>query len=547
MTMLLLNTTIKISTIVAAALAATMLLRRQSAAVRHFVLAVALACAAATPILRVVVPAWQPASSLQVIDRPLAVFDDSSSPVAATAGRASSAASVDRATVMRAVNFIWITGVALALAVLGIGLARLRWIASHARRVESGPWVVAAAVIARAYGLRRPPLVLHTRRASVLGTWGVTHAKVLLPTDALDWPADRIRIVLAHELAHVRRGDWIVQLAVEVVCAAYWFNPLVWLAARRLRLESEQACDDAVLTMGVEGSTYASELVDLARAFQADRQAFVPATPIARPSSLERRVRAMLNVKLNRDPITRTASVAAAIVLAAVTVLVAGFGVSAQGQFATVAGSIVDQNNRAIDGVRLVLSNAAAQTKNEVKSDASGHYEFVGVPGGTYELMFEFPGMASLKREGLTLTAGQTAQVNAMMKIGSLEETIIVTSAPDDRPLVRGYQGARPAEKPDACAQSTAGGCVRPPLKIKDVRPVYPPGSSGGQVELKALIDQNGSVASLDVVGNGTNGSADPLLADAASAAVRQWEFTSTHLDGQPIEVNMRVHVTFRK
>jgi beta-lactamase regulating signal transducer with metallopeptidase domain len=109
----------------------------------------------------------------------------------------------------------------------------------------------------------------------------------------------------------------------------------VWLAARRLRLESEQACDDVVLKTGVDGSEYASELVDLARAFKADRQRFVPAAAIARPSSLERRVRAMLNVKLNRDPITRPASVAAALVLAVVTVLVAGFGVSAQSQFAT--------------------------------------------------------------------------------------------------------------------------------------------------------------------------------------------------------------------
>jgi len=546
MTLLLLNTTIKISVIVSAALAATLLLRRQSAAVRHFVLAAALACAAATPIVRVVAPAWQPASSLQVIDRPLAVFDDSASPAAASAARESSAGSIDRATVMRAVSIIWVTGMALSLAVLGIGLARLRWIASHARQVESGPWVVAAAVIARAYGLRRTPLVLHTTHASVLGTWGVTHAKVLLPADAVDWPADRIRIVLAHELAHVRRGDWIVQLAVEVVCAAYWFNPLVWLAARRLRLESEQACDDAVLTMGVEGSAYASELVDLARVFQAARQAFVPATPIARPSSLERRVRAMLNVKLNRDPITRTASIAAAVVLAAVTVFVAGFGVSAQGQFATVAGTVVDQNSRPINGVRLVLSNAVAQTKNEVKSDATGHYEFVGLPGGTYELLFESPGMAYLKREGLVLTGGQTAQLNAVMKIGSLEETIVVTSAADDRPLVRGYQGARPADKPDACAQSTNGGCIRPPRKTKDVRPVYPPGSNGGQVELAAVIDANGLVSKVDVVG-GSNDSADPVLADAAAAAVRQWEFTSTHLDGQPIEVSMRVHVTFRK
>jgi hypothetical protein len=255
----------------------------------------------------------------------------------------------------------------------------------------------------------------------------------------------------------------------------------------------------------------------------------------------------MLNATLNRDPITRSASIAAALVLAVVTVLVAGFGVSAQGQFATVSGTINDQNGRPIKDVRLVLSNAAAQTKNEVKSDASGHYEFVGIPAGSYELLFESAGMSSLKREGLNVAAGQAVQVNAGLKIGSLQETITVTSTLDNRPPVTGYQGVRSADKPDPCAQSNSGGCIRPPMKVKDVRPHYPAGSNGGQVNLKALIDANGLVSSVDVVDNGEGGVADPVLADAAASAVRQWEFTSTHLDGQPIEVNMNVHITFRK
>src|SRR5205823_2941132 len=190
--------------------------------------------------------------------------------------------SMNAAAVMRAIAIIWMTGVALAVAVLLVGLMRLSWIASHARPVLDGPWADAAAAIARSYRLRRAPLVLHSGHPSVLGTWGITRARVLLPADALEWPADRIHIVLGHELAHVRRGDWMVQMAVELLCAAYWFNPLVWLAARRLRLESEQACDDAVLTFGVEGPAYATELVDLARAFRSNRQPFVPAAAIAR-------------------------------------------------------------------------------------------------------------------------------------------------------------------------------------------------------------------------------------------------------------------------
>src|SRR6185369_3339175 len=183
------------------------------------------------------------------------------------------------------------------------------------------------------------------------------------------WSDDRIRLVLAHEFAHVRRADWLVQMAAEILRSAYWFNPLVWLACRRLRLESERACDDAVLGLGVDGSEYASELVTLARSFRSARQAFVPAAAIARPSSLERRVRAMLNAQLNRDPITRSASIAAALVLTAVTVVVAGFGASAQSQFGGVSGTITDQNGRTIAGATVVLSNAAAQEKHELKSD----------------------------------------------------------------------------------------------------------------------------------------------------------------------------------
>ena len=482
-----------------------------------------------------------------MIDRPLAVFDDSSTPTPSSVAHAPAGASMSRAAIMRAIGAIWITGVVLSLAVLAIGLLRLSFIVSRGRRIDDDPWIDAAADIARAYRLREPPIVLQSDQPGLVGTWGILRARVLLPADADSWPADRIRIVLGHELAHVRRGDWIVQVAAAVLCAAHWFNPLVWLAARRLRLESEQACDDAVLKMGVEGSAYASELVDLARAFRAGRQRFVPAAAMARPSSLERRVRAMLNVQRNRDPITRSASIAAAVVLAAVTVLVAGFGVSAQEQFATVSGTINDQNGRPIKDVRLVLSNTSVQTKNEVKSDVSGHYEFVGIPAGTYELMFESIGMAYLKREGLNVTGGQAVQVNAVMKIGSVEETITVTSAEDGRPLVMGYAGARPADKPDACAHSANGGCIRPPVKIKDVRPVYPAGSSSGTVELIAKIDTNGLVTDLDVVGNSSGGPADTAQSDAAAAAVRQWEFLPTHLDGQPIETKMNVHVNFRK
>jgi beta-lactamase regulating signal transducer with metallopeptidase domain len=554
--MLLLNTTVKVSLIVFVALATTTLLRRRSAAVRHFVLAVALACAAATPVVRLVAPAWQSSagwfpglttSRIQLIDRPLALLDDSMPSTASGAVRAPASSALAAASVLRAFGIIWMFGAGLAALVLLTGLSRLSWIAARAQRITSGPWADAAADIARAYGLRRTPVVLESDGTAVLGTWGVARSKILLPADVRDWPADRVRIVLAHELAHVRRGDWLVQMAAELLCALYWFNPLVWLASRRLRLESEQACDDAVLTLGVEGSAYASELVDLARAFKSDRQLFVPAVAIARPSSLERRVRAMLNVKLNRDPITRTASIAAALVLAVVTVLVAGFGVSAQTPFATVSGSVVDPKGMSLASVTLTLSNTQSQSKYEIKSDANGHFEFVGLAAGNYTLLYEFPGFAFLKREGIVLS-GQTFESNAVLQVGSIQETITVTDeapTPQQQAAFAVRARAVPGPRFNPCKNNPRGGCIAPPAKIKDVRPIYPAGAPAGHVEVAAVIGTDGRVASVDVVGNGNGGPADLSLADAAAAAVREWEFTPTLLDGDPIDVRMKVNVTF--
>jgi beta-lactamase regulating signal transducer with metallopeptidase domain len=552
MTLFLLNTTIKISLIVLVAMATLALLRRRSAAVRHFVLAVALACAAATPALRLVAPAWQAtagtwltASRAVLIDRPLAVLEETPAPAASREVSTRGRRPWNAAAIARALGVIWMTGAAAALFVLAVGLLRLASIASRARPVSSGPWVDAAADVARGYGLRRPPLVLQSDHPSLLGTWGFRRAKVLLPADAPSWPADRIRIVLGHELAHVRRGDWTVQLAAEALRAVYWFNPLLWLACRRLRIESEQACDDAVLKLGVQGSDYASELIDLARAFTADKPRLVPAAAIARPSSLERRIRAMLNGQLNRDPITRSASMAAALVLTAVTVVVAGFGASAQSPFATLSGSIVDQKTRALPGVTLTLSNPQNQSKYEIKSDPTGHYEFVGLPAGNYVLLFELPGFASLKREGISLS-GQALQVNATMQVGSLEETITITDEPPPpaAPVVVGPRAKYVPPKGSCGPNDSLGGCIRPPSKVKDVRPIYPIGVKPGDVELAAVIGADGRVTTVDVVGDGS-GTTDLSLGQAAATAVSQWEFTPTYLDGEPIDVRMKVHVHF--
>jgi TonB family protein len=540
----------KVSLMILLGLLATALLRKQSAAVRHFVLAATLVGAAATPALRLLAPAWHASpdawwssSRVELIDRPLAVLDVTEQPSSA-AVRVLPPGPARSARVMRSLAILWLAGAGASLLVLLVGLCRLAWLASRAQPVTTGAWADSAVDLSRAYGLRRPPALLQSDHPTLLVTWGLARPKVLLPAEAPRWPADRIRIVLGHELAHIRRGDWMVQMAAELLRSGYWFNPLVWLACRRLRLESEQACDDAVLNLGVEGSTYASELVDLARGFQSERPLFLPpAAAIARPSNLERRVRAMLNVRLNRDPITRSASLAAAIVLAIVALLVAGFGVSAQSAFATLSGSVADPNGRPIPGVTLKLSNAQRQSSYEVKSDPAGQYEFVGLPAGTYTLRLEFSGFYAIKLEGIAL-AGQPLKADAVMQVGSVTETINVSDRSTPPPQTRAFRPrSRNDVQPDPCASSPAGGCIRSPIKIKDVKPIFPAGADAGtgiHVVLEGHIAADGFITGMQVVS-----AADPDFANAALDAVNAWEFLPTELDGQPIDTRIKVMVNF--
>ena len=89
--------------------------------------------------------------------------------------------------------------------------------------------------LAAELGITPRILFLRSGRATMPMAWGVMLPSVLMPADADAWPTDRLRIVLLHELAHVKRRDCLTHLLAQVACALYWFNPLTWMAARHLR------------------------------------------------------------------------------------------------------------------------------------------------------------------------------------------------------------------------------------------------------------------------------------------------------------------------
>lgn len=137
--------------------------------------------------------------------------------------------------------------------------------------------------------------------------WGFLRPVILLPIDAEHWQAERLRAVLLHELAHIKRWDWTVQMVAHVACAIYWFNPLVWCVARWLRIEAEQACDDQVLNAGYRSIDYAQHLLNITRNVKMAKATSLAAVAVARPSKIETRLRTVLAENLNRHPITKIA------------------------------------------------------------------------------------------------------------------------------------------------------------------------------------------------------------------------------------------------
>jgi len=331
---------VKATVAVALGLVAAGSARRARASTRHLILACTFAGLLILPVAMAVVPNVAIAVPVSIAARTAASRPElprATGSAAATADVvARPAGERDRRflpawfTASTLFRLVWAAGAALFL--LRLGMAAWRF--SQLRR-RSLPWpesrpVVAALAAAAGLGRRVDVVLVVLHRDLVAPAMcGWRKATVLLPSDAVGWSDADLRRALVHELEHVRRGDWIVNLMARVACAALWFHPLVWIALRRLYLEAERACDDAVL-QGEEQTEYAAQLVQLAR-----RLSGAPDPPVlamANRSDLSTRVSAILDSTQSRGRVgivTAAAGILAAIVLAVAIAPVRAVGISA--------------------------------------------------------------------------------------------------------------------------------------------------------------------------------------------------------------------------
>ena len=325
---------LKVTIVLAIAPLAARALARGSAAARHHIWVVALAASLLMPILAAVAPQW----TIEVLPAPAAaaaplppaapikapaidpVFEPI--PVVTPVMNAEPQAQSTSMGALSTTTTIWLAGMLLVLARLAFGTARVWWIAQRA--TPAPLWAPLAHQLAQSLGIDRRVTFLSGDEDAMPMAWGLRRAHVLLPAEADDWPPDRQRVVLLHELAHVKRRDSATQMLAHLACAAYWFNPLVWLAAQRLRAERERACDDLVLASGTRGSDYADHLLDIARSLRSGAWPTWSAVTMAHRSQLEGRLMAILDPALPRRSPTRRAVAAFAAVAMVSIISLAG-------------------------------------------------------------------------------------------------------------------------------------------------------------------------------------------------------------------------------
>ncbi len=302
-------------------------LRNVSAGFRHLVWSAAIVGIIALPLMTLVAP-WKwnvgvlPAETQAV--QPLAPSDRAAAvdPGAVTAAPVNSASQsvVNPApsiitqpesagwSLREKLLAIWIAGMALVAARLALGSFIISRMVKTATPLQAAEWQRPLVDVADRLELPQLPGLFLSNRLPMPFACGIFRTAIVLPAEASDWTATRRQAVLCHELAHLRRRDLVINTLAQFALAIYWFHPLMWLAVRRLRIESERACDDLVLGTGTRASEYADHLLEILRGVP--RSAVpVAVLPFADRGEFEGRVLAILERGARREPASRRGAV----------------------------------------------------------------------------------------------------------------------------------------------------------------------------------------------------------------------------------------------
>ena len=581
------------------------LARRSRAAVRHALLAAVFGVLLALPAASILAPPVRIAVPAAAPERIAPAAAGSTDPLPPVAPADESVASVASPSVGFSPSAVlltgWMAGMALFLLPVLVGLWQVRWL-----RRSALPWRLGQSVVerlARDAGIqRRVEVLLHAALPGPM-TCGVVHPAIVLSPEAQTWEAEDLNRAIVHELEHVRRGDWMTHCLARAVCAVYWFHPLVWIAWRRLTLEGERSCDDAVLGCS-EATAYADQLVELAQ--RISMAAKSPLLAMANRSDLTARVGAVLDSRQRRGragafPVALACAAAAVLVLtmsplrmvaapqsAGAQVRVApaprlsadtappiadapipdkkgnsAEGLDASDTAVTEAGVVAAPQSASADArvapvlrfsaeTSLVIVNVTAADKDGKSVEGLSAGDFVVTEDGVAQTIkvFEFQRLDAPPQgtqnpiSSYYILGYYTANQNVdrqfrRIQVTSRANTVATLNYRD------GYYGAGLPVSEGGGADSGIGPGITSPTLPKKVEPAYSDearkAKHSGFVILAVEIDASGQVTNVKV-----NRSLGLGLDEKAVEAVRQWKFSPGRKDGKPVSVQAQVVVTFR-
>ncbi|MEO6966999.1 MAG: M56 family metallopeptidase [Rhodanobacteraceae bacterium] len=419
------------------------------------------------------------------------------------------------------------------------------WGLAGARRgaVLVSDWQPRLTVLAARFGIDRPVALLATAAVQAPTLIGALKPVILLPTALLlRLPASQLELILAHELCHVRRWDYLVNLGQVVLETLLFYHPMVHWLSTRVRADRELCCDEAVLAvMGTPPRRYAEALADLAVSSSLSHIA-----PAANGGILVERIETLL-----LPPARKQRHVSALLLLMALTAaMLLAFGLrqrlaadSASAVTVPLSASsprIAKMPARALPTPRKMVAapqrQATAETTQivpEIPFARSATHTFSVMPTRTARV----PKSPTLSKDRHVAVSPAPSMDTAVAR--SLIDTAPLTAAPKatapplvsegmktDSASATNFQSPSVAEARAASASpAPAANASATPHVVHVVSPVYPDilrdRDLHGRVEMQFMIAADGSVQNIAVLDGGSH----PQLANAAVTALRQWRF----------------------
>ena len=433
---------------------------------------------------------------------------------------------------------LWVLGSLFVGAVVVVRLRRFRRIVAEAR--PAGRTLVERAErLARAVGCSRQPRILVTEETVSPLVWGGTFGRpcLILPRDLLDRLNDgEIDAVLAHELAHLKRGDdrirW-VELAAQVV---FWWNPTTWLASRRLR-DAEEACCDAIVTAALPDriEEYARALVGTVRHLGLPESSpLVAASGLGRSAVIERRIVSMFSGKTSSSirPASRFL-----LVLVALAVL----GLSPMLKAGQTADGPPEQGDRVFFGQPISLELKDADIRDVLKTfEQLQDLEFDIDPDIDERVTIELNDVPwdqaldmIIRSTGLKVTVADgvvhVSDRDLMEAVWSSHDRLQIVGELDGRPYYR----------------YSKEGTMTEPRRVAGPAPPYPEAARTegieGVVMLDLVIGEDGAVRDVEIIRAPAE-----ILGKTAAETVHQWTFEPATLDGEPVAVRYTVTIKFK-